>query len=272
MLGGAAIEIDGDLVVLSAQERRLLGILLAARGRAVATEDIVDRLWDAGPPKSAVKIVHVLVGRIRRQLDLRRVDGSRAIETLGHGYRIADATDLDEFLRVAAMAEKLATVDPPRARRAAEDAVARWTGRPFGEQADEAWLRPTVDALEERRRRTEDLWADLTLEYGGSDAPVEELRALVEAEPLRERRWSRLMIGLYRAGRQADALRAFDEAREVLRDELGLDPGPELRRLQLRVLQHDPSLDTTTTADTAAFTSFVGRDVELRGLGDALGA
>ena len=100
------------------------------------------------------------------------------------------------------------------------------------------------------------------LRSGRVDGAIADLQDLASAQPLREQRWAHLMTGLYRSGRQADVLRAYDEARGHLREELGLEPGPELRRLQIAVLQHDPSLAQVSSGatDHTEPTSFVGRD------------
>ena len=100
-----------------------------------------------------------------------------------------------------------------------------------------------VAALEEGHRRTEELWADLALQAGRSTDSIEHFRAAARAEPLRERRWAQLATALYRADRQAEALRELDRARSLLREELGIGLSEELARLELAILQHDPTLD-----------------------------
>lgn len=265
--GVAAAGTDGP-AELQPQVRRLLGVLLADRGRTVPLARIVDRLWAERPPASATKIVHISVGRLRAALEpgLARAADSAVVVTVPDGYLLrADAVDLDRYLEELERAERLADTDPDDAREAAARALALWTGPPWGAQADEAWLRPVVTALEERHRALEELWADLELRRAGHDRSIERLKDAAEREPLRERRWMQLMLGLYRAGRQADALREFERARAVLREEVGLEPSPELRQLELAILQQDPALrrDDDPVDETRPPTSFVGRDDDL---------
>jgi len=273
VLGGVRAELDGDDVALPGQLRALLGILLADRDVAVPTDVIIERLWPGEAPRTAVKGVQVLAGRLRRALEPGLADAasSRLIVTTLDGYRLAPGeTDLDRYEAAAELARR--SEDPVLALASADAALATWSGRPWGDQADEGWLAARVTALEERHRNLEEIWAELILRSGRVDGAIATLQHLASAQPLREQRWAHLMTGLYRSGRQADALRAYDEARGHLREELGLEPGPELRRLQIAVLQHDPSLaqPSSGTTDHTEPTSFVGRDAELAHLGRAV--
>lgn len=271
VFGGARIVRDGVPVALSKQLRTLLGVLLAAGRRPVPTEAVVERLWVEGAaPATAAKIVHIGVSKLRQAIG---ADDARALRTESAGYVLdAEPDDLRRWSDAVETARRLRTVDPGGALAAATVAIETWTGRPWGAQADAAWLRPQVDELAARHSGLEELRAELLLASGEPDEAVAALEAAVAQEPLRERRWEQLMLALYRAGRQADALRAFQRAREVLRSELGIEPGPGLRRLELAVLQQAPELDAATVRadDVQAATSFVGRDAELAELGRVL--
>ncbi len=262
-------------VQLQSQVRRLLGVLLADRGKPVPVDRIVDRLWGDDPPPTASKIVHVSIGRLRTALEpsIARAADSTVVVTAPDGYIVrAEALDLDLYEDQRRRAEELASTRPAAALEAATRARELWRGRPWGPQADEPWLQASVSELEERHRSLEELWADLTLRCGQPEQAIEHLKSAAEREPLRERRWIQLMLALYRTGRQADALREYERARAVLRDEIGIEPSPDLRRLELAVLQQDPKIEHVVIPDEEhrSPTSFVGRDQDLVRLGRAL--
>lgn len=256
-LGGVNLEVNGRRVPMPPQMQRLLAVLIVEKGRTVTVDVIVDRLWDDRPPKTATKVIHVLVGRLRRLLG-----PTLEVVTAAGGYRLDGAvTDLDRFTNIVAEAERLPDADV--ALRALADALDLWSGRPWGEHGDAAWLRPARDAAEERYRRALELWGDLMLQTGRPQAAIARLTTAVEAEPLREHRWEQLMLALYRCGRQSDALRAYERARTVLRDELGIEPGPGIRRLHLAMLQQDSALEQRDLSTLSEASSFVGRCDEL---------
>jgi DNA-binding SARP family transcriptional activator len=124
--------------------------------------------------------------------------------------------DAERFESLVHDAEELAGVEPEQALGDVESARALWRGRPWGALADEVWLRSDVTRIEELRRRADELWGDVQLALGRHELIVDSLARAVEAEPLREHRWEHLMLALYRCGRQAEALRAFQDARRVL--------------------------------------------------------
>ena len=198
---------------------------------------------------------------------------SAVLRTVPDGYVLdARAADLDDWYEATAVAARLAPDDPVAALAVADAAWAQWHGRPWGLLADEEWLVASVRALDAHRLEVEELRAELMLRTGLAPSALAELEHAAEREPLRERRWAQLMLGLYRSGRQADALRAYQRARDLLRSELGIEPGAELRRLELAILQHDPELDAATgrADDVSSATSFVGRTDELIHLARAL--
>ena len=274
VLGGVGVTVDGVDLGLSGQAQRVVGILLAERDRPVSTELLVERLWPSDPPATATKVVHVLVGRLRKALEpgLARAADATIIRKAGRDYQLTSGpTDLDRYLELADAATAERAVRPTEALLLATSALDAWAGRPWGDQADEAWLVDRVAALEEAHRRTEELWADLALECGRADAAIERFRAAASREPLRERRWAQLALALYRADRQAEALRELDRARVMLRDELGIGLSEELGRLEVAILQHDPSLAAgTSRREAVTRTSFVGRVDDMHRLSRAL--
>ena len=242
-VGGAPVDIGGS------QPRTVLAMLLVAGGRVVPAESIIDALWGDRPPASAAGTLQSYVSRLRRALapSGARGEGGRIIVWDPPGYRIAvdpDAVDAHRFERLAdAGREALHAGDPATARSLLEEGLGLWRGPALMEfsHLDFAW--GFAARLEERRLvATEDrIEADLRL--GRHDEVIGELGELVAAHPLREQLRHHLALALYRAGRQAEALRVLDDAARTLRDQLGIDPGQPLRDLEVAVLNHDPALD-----------------------------
>ena len=152
-----------------------------------------------------------------------------------------------DALRFQAMARQahndLASGQPSAAAARLDDALALWRGEPLAEFAAEPWAVPAVTRLTETYDLAAEDRAGAWLALGRHAEAATELEAMVAARPLRERRWEQLIVATYRSGRQADALRAYQRCRTVLADELGLEPGPELRRLEAAVLAQDPALE-----------------------------
>ncbi|HYU40319.1 MAG TPA: BTAD domain-containing putative transcriptional regulator [Acidimicrobiia bacterium] len=278
-------EILGGLRVLRGQAQvtlggpkaqRLLAALMVDAPRAVERDVLVERLWGDHPPATARTALQVHVSHLRHALEPDQRGGARSVvRTTGEGYVLEidrPRTDADRFESLTREAEDLAVADPDRALGVLESARALWRGRPWGALADQPWLRGDVARLEELRRRADELWADVQLALGRHELIVDALARAVEQEPLREHRWEQLMVVLYRCGRQAEALRAFQDARRTLTEELGIEPTPALRALEQAVLVQDPSLDAPTRPPPArprhnlpaALTSLVGREDDLR--------
>ncbi|MDX6639472.1 MAG: hypothetical protein QOF12_483, partial [Solirubrobacteraceae bacterium] len=241
ILGPLEVWDDGSRLALGGgKQRALLAILLLHRGEVVSTDRLIDELWGERPPATAAKSVHVYVSHLRRIL------GDGRLETHGHGYCLCagpDDVDLTRFEHQAAQGRALLDQgDPHQAAALLRDALALWRGPPLGDLAYEPFaqgraaqlqgLRPTV--LEDR------VEADLAL--GRDGELVAELYELLAEYPLRERLRGQLMLALYRAGRQAEALECFQEGRSMLVDELGLEPGPALQELERAILVQDPEL------------------------------
>jgi len=245
-----------ELDLGSPQQRALLAILLLARGRQVSLDGLVDGLWGEHVPKAATGTVRTYVSRLRRILDVD-ADGQRGepIESMGDGYllRVEPAMlDLDVFERClddARAARRLR--DPARAARLLHDALRLWRGPalagipgPYAESRRVPLTELHLAATEEK------LESDIFL--GEHAAAISDLRVLLAEHPFRERLTELLMAALYKSGRQAEALDAFDRTRQRLSDELGIDPGPALQTLRQRVLQADHRLTAPAAAAAAA--------------------
>lgn len=238
LLGKFEVDADGvDLTPPRRQHRALLALLLLHAGEVVATDDCVEALWGERPPETAQTALHGHVSALRKRL------GPERIETHDPGYllRLADgdAVDIRQFERLAA--------EPPVDSRAARSeqlgkALALFRGEPLTDFRYEGFARQEAARLEELRLVVLEEQIQTELELGRHEEVVLELERLILEHPLREGLRAQLMLALYRAGRQADALQAFQDAREVLRDELGLDPSPALQRLEHQILNQDPEL------------------------------
>ena len=248
ILGPLEVERDGSPVMLGPKQQTLLAILLVNRGSAVSVDRIVDDLYAGAPPRNAAKTLQVHVSRLRKAL------GDGSLQTTGGGYRLSlESGDLD-LQRFDDLADagrlELAEGNPQAASRHLGDALALWRGSPLADFAYDDFAQAEIARLQERRLTVVEDRIDADL-ASGRDAPlVGELEALVREHPLRESLRRQLMLALYRSGRQAEALDEFQRARSALVDELGIEPGRELRELERAILQQDPALDVVAERDT----------------------
>ncbi|MFE9256719.1 BTAD domain-containing putative transcriptional regulator [Streptomyces sp. NPDC006879] len=223
----------------SPQQRALLCALLLREGRTATAAELIDGIWGEEPPSQALATIRTYASRLRKVLD----PGVLISESGGYAIRIPhDSLDLGQARNLAAAADKArASGDRPRARALLGQALGLWTGEPLagvpGPHADTERTR-----LSEWQLSLQETLLDLDLEVGHHAEAVSELTALTAAHPLRERLRELLMLALYRSGRQAEALAVYADTRRLLADELGVDPGPELARLQQRILQADAEL------------------------------
>jgi DNA-binding SARP family transcriptional activator len=270
----------------SPQQRATLAVLLLHEGRQVSADEVVDALWGGEPPRSATGVVRTYVSRLRRILDQRRGTES-VIESAGDGYVLPlQGADLDteQFQRLVLEAQN--------ARRQGEldgsevklrEALGLWRGLPLAGLRSPYFEAQRSRLVELQWAATEDLIAaEIELERHAD--VVAELRSLTARHPLRERLHELLMLALYKSGRQGEALAAFQDARRVLDDELGIDPGPSLQRMHRRILDVDPTLTAvervvvpvevvsapTTTPNHLPpdLGDFVGRDQAIRQITD----
>ncbi|MEA2437034.1 MAG: hypothetical protein QOF65_1590 [Thermoleophilaceae bacterium] len=257
MLGPLEAYADGrGVTVAGGRQRALLLLLLVHAGEVVSSDRLTDLLWPGEPADEAQPALHVTVSRLRKALEPDRPAGERSdvIVTRAPGYALqATSTDAAEFeAAVEAAREAYRGGDLERAVSLHRDGVALWRGGAYAEVVDETWAQPEAQRLEELRLAAIEDRVDAELALGRHASLVPELEALVSRHPNRERLAGQLVLALYRAGRQADALAAYRAVREALVDQLGLEPAPELRRLQASVLAQDPALDAKPAGRSAA--------------------
>ncbi len=245
--------VDGErpVPIGGPKERRLLAALALQPGQVVPESRLVDVLWGDEPPRTATKTLQNYVLRLRKALSSGH--GGLSIVTAPPGYVLRGEPEAFDSMSVASLMgdarDAAQAGDHRRAAELLEVALGCWRGPSLVEFADEPFAMAEAARLDELRQVALDGRIDAELALGRHGACVAELEALVAENPLRERRWGQLMVALYRSGRQADALRAYQRARSTLADELGLDPGPELRRLEQAVIDQDPSLDMPTVEE-----------------------
>jgi YVTN family beta-propeller protein len=233
---------DGEQEVAlgGARQRALLALLLLRRGQVVPAEQLAEELWSGASPAGAAKTLQVYMSRLRRAL------GEGVVATRGGGYVLElgrDEVDADRFeALVAEGRDRLAAGDADGAARVLREALGLWRGPALADRRYEAFAQSEIARLEEARLAAfeERIEADLARRRHAEVIP--ELDRLVREHPLRERLRGQQMRALYGTGRQAEALEAYRAAREVLVDELGIEPGPELRDLERRILEQDTTL------------------------------
>src|SRR6266540_6048169 len=252
------------------QQRALLALLLLRANEVVPVDEIIEDLWGAEPPASATKSVHALISKLRRILERDGADNANGetgengvLFTRPHGYVLTVADGELDLHRFRSLMEEgrgaLAAGRPAEAAARLREALALWRGPPLAEFAYDAFAQVEIARLEEIRLSgiEERIEADLAL--GLHRDLIPELEALVAKNPLRERLRGQLMLALYRSGRQAQALDAYQRARRVLVEELGIEPGPELQRLEQAILQQEGSLELIRQPTPRV----AGRDQEL---------
>lgn len=240
ILGTLEVEEDGRVSKLgSAKQRAVLAFLLLHANEVIPRDRLIDEIWAEGVPETAATAVQVYVSQ------LRKVIGREVIVTQAPGYlaRVQDGElDLERFEQLVAQAR---TEEPARAAATLRSALALWRGAPLAE-LDTSFARPERARLEEQRLAALEQRIAVDLELGRHSELVPELERLVYEHPLRERLRGQLMLALYRSGRQAEALDTYRTGRRLLDEELGLEPGEELRRLERAILEHDRSLAAPT--------------------------
>jgi predicted ATPase/DNA-binding SARP family transcriptional activator len=272
VLGPLEVKLDGHPIDLGGRKRRLLlSMLLAHAGERVSTDRLIDALWGSESGKGTRHTLRVHISQLRGLLEPAHSKGDpwNVIETVEDGYRLRlnDATfDRDRFERLAEEGRRrLEERDGPGAARTFREALSLWRGIAFSELAIEPSLQAEATRLDGLRLATTEDRIEAELECGHHHEVIGDLRDLIDAHPFRERLRSLLMLALYRAGRQAEALRAYRALVHTLGEELGIEPGHEVSQLEQRILLQDPTLDLKpvslgpgTNLPTPA-TSFVGR-------------
>ena len=250
--------LDGDRVVAigGGQRQSLLALLLIHANEVLSTDRLIDELWGSTPPPTAAKSLQVKVSTLRKALGQPgHRPGDGPLVTRGNGYALRvnpDDVDSLRFGRLVGEGQRtLAADEPQHARQLLREALALWRGPPL--TGLEYEIRPTRDrATGGARLDALEAWADAGLALGEHAQLIAELESLVREHPLRERYCAQLMVALYRSGRQADALSAYRATREVLSEELGLEPGEELRRVERAILRQDPGFDQAEPAPPRA--------------------
>jgi DNA-binding SARP family transcriptional activator/predicted ATPase len=260
---------SGTEVAFRGHVARLLAWLALHPDRAWTVDDLAARMWPEGAPPTARTAIQGHVSRLRRTLTT--VDGVR-IESTGGGYALRSrpgAVDVDRFTALCdeAAAAELDGLGAAAGADLLAEALELWSGDALGELRADPLLGPEARALDDQRRDAEERLAEALVGAGRLDRALALLGRLVNEEPLRERRWALLMTALTRAGRQADALRAYRQAAATLVERTGLDPGPELQRLETAILLQDPALDAARWQPApgtapAPLTGLVGREHE----------
>jgi len=236
----------GPIALGGQRQRALLTVLLLEAGRVIPTDRLVDLLWGEEAPKTATTSLQNSISRLRREL------GEDVLETRAPGYVLraeaqqVDAGRFEQLLRDARQA-------PPEERRnTLQRALELWRGQALAEFTFEQFAQAEIRRLEELRLVALEERIDADLELGRHGDVVGELEALVGQHPLRETFCRQLMLALYRAGRQAEALDAYQHARTRFVEELGIEPGPELKRLQAEILRHEAGIATPGTEQAPA--------------------
>ena len=238
---------NGDPVGLGGlKPRALLAVLALEPGRVVSVDQLVESLWPGDPPETAAHAVQVYVSQLRKAL------GAETVVTRAPGYVLEVAperVDVHRFVRFAAEGRSaLAGGDAGAAESALREALGLWRGTALADFLYEPFAQTEIARLDELRLVAVEERIEADFALGRHDELVSELEALVAAQPLRERPRAQLMLALYRSGRQADALAAYRAARDTLVEELGIDPGPELKALEAAILRQDESLLLPETA------------------------
>jgi DNA-binding SARP family transcriptional activator/pimeloyl-ACP methyl ester carboxylesterase len=244
LLGSLEVWLEGRPIHVGGPKRRaLLAALLCQANRVVSTDWLIEAVWGGTPPVSATAQLHAMVSELRR--GLARGDDPDVIVTRAPGYLIrveSEALDVERFHRRVGQARRaLAGEDASRAAAEFRSALQLWRGDPLSD-VEGSVARAEAAHLAELRLIVLEEWLAAELASGRDAELVPELTSLVESHPFRERLRGLLMMALYRSGRQADALSAYQHGRRLLAEQLGLTPGPDLRELEQRILRHDPSL------------------------------
>ena len=271
---------DRRVSVGGPRHRKLLALLILARNHVVSRDQLVDTLWTGAPPASAAAIIHVRVSELRRSLG-EEAAGTSPLLTVGGGYQLVTALDDVDSARFQARAESghraLARSHHEAAVDTLRGALGLWRGTAYADLLDEPAAQAERTRLETIRTGVEDDLLEARLQLGEHVAVAAELAALVVQTPWAERRWSLLMHAQYRGGQQAEALATFGSARDRLVNDIGVEPGPELRRMHEAVLNQDARLQPVGSAAVplqhddppigpavpARLTSFVGRGPDL---------
>jgi DNA-binding SARP family transcriptional activator len=276
LLGLLAVHDDGrPISVPQGKERALLAVLLLHANEPVSADTLLDQVWAGRPPANGRKALQIHVSRLRKLIGVGRISTT----PIGYCLRIeARELDTEEFSRLCLDGRRaLEKGDPASAEALLGEALALWRGEPLADFPFEPFAQEEIRLLAGLRATAAADLVDARLALGRTDRLIEEVDRLIRDNPVWERPRAQLMLALYRQGRQAEALTAYQDVRSVLVDELGLEPSRQLRELEQAILRQDPALDVTTLSNaplasraSTASDDFVGRSAELGALVAAL--
>ncbi len=261
LLGTLEVVSNGTRVELGPpKQRALFAVLLLHAGEVVSTDHLIEQVWGDHPPRTAAHSVQLYISALRRSLE---PFGEEApIETRAPGYLLrveAEYIDLRRFERLVAEGGIASSGgDLAEAVSRLEEALGLWRGSPLAEFAYDEFAQAEIRRLGELRLHAIEELAAVKLELGRTQEALTTIDAALAHDPLRERARELQMVALYRAGRHAEALHAYQRFAALLAEEMGLDPSPALRRLQERILLHDPTLSPTSVSNGQARNPYKG--------------
>lgn len=224
---------DGRVELGGQMQRALLGSLVVRAGQVVSTDRLIDELWGERPPKTVTTSLQNMVSQLRKLI------GADVLVTRPPGYLLQIEPQQVDAIRFERAVNEARSAPPAERSKLLAEALVLWRGPPLADLEFERFAEGEVRRLEELRLDALEARIDADLELGLGSEVVPELEQLVDRHPLRERLRRQLMLALYRAGRQAEALETYHEARRVLADELGIDPAPELKQLYGSILRQE---------------------------------
>jgi DNA-binding SARP family transcriptional activator/tetratricopeptide (TPR) repeat protein len=234
LLGPLEVTIDGRSIdVGGLKQRAVLAVLALAHGSVVPVDRLIDAVWGDDPPSRASNSLQVYISHLRRALEPDRAprDPATVIVTQAPGYRLASD-------RVVVDVDRFAALVDDGSPTALDEALALWRGDPLAEFTYEEWATPEIRRLVEMRAGA----VEARVALMRPEEAIPRLEQMVVADPTRERLWALLMLARWSTGQQAEALSAYQRARTALAEEVGVDPGPELREIESRILAHDATL------------------------------
>jgi WD40 repeat protein/DNA-binding SARP family transcriptional activator len=273
---------NGPVPIRGEKERTILALLLVHANGVVSEDQLIAATWGESPPRTASKTLHSYISRLRSKLDPGRETGgaSEVLVTKAPGYVLRvdpDNLDAARFERLGvAGARQLRSGTVNLAAASLREALALWRGLPYLDLQSNDVIALETERLSQLRLSMLEERIEADIRLGRDRDVIPELEELIREEPLRERGWELLMLAQYRAGRQADAIATFASAREVLMEELGIDPSADLQRLQREILSQDPVLEERWAPAPPSLpppldpaTPLFGRSRELRWLTNA---
>jgi DNA-binding SARP family transcriptional activator len=270
VLGPLEVVDGGERLALGGpKQRAVLAVLLLDANRVVPSSQIIERVWGEDPHERAANTLQVYISNLRKIIDPDKRAAESRLRTQPPGYelRVADdELDLLRFEQDVAAARALAAADrPTEAADRFRQALALWRGEPLSDLSGEGFATSLTLRIAERRVAVLEDRIDVDLALGRHREVIGDLDDAIRDHPYRERLRAQRMLALYRSGRQAEALQSYQQARELLLDELGIDPGAELQELERAILRQDAALDggpatTTMSADDDAPTARVTAD------------